>query len=177
MGGLEEPPGEPADSPDVISLSGGVREGTVGKSEAAAAPDTPMGNPGGGGGRREGGISPKGVRANRGEEAIRRRSSSDSWRRLDLALRFWNHILTCVSVSFKLVENSARSAIDKYCFCWNFFSNSISCLVENGVLGFLLGLCFRKWHFSGPSGSLGISETVRVRKSVSMPFRGNKKEF
>ena len=45
MGGLEEPPGEPADSPDVISLSGGVREGTVGKSEAAAAPDTPTGTP------------------------------------------------------------------------------------------------------------------------------------
>ena len=45
MGGLEEPPGEPDDLPDVISLSERVREGTVGKREVAAAPDTTMGTP------------------------------------------------------------------------------------------------------------------------------------
>ena len=30
--------------------------------------------------------------------------------------RFWNQIFTWVSVSLSEAENSARSAIDKYCF-------------------------------------------------------------
>lgn len=94
----------------------------------------------------------------RGEDAIRIRSISDSCNLLVFARRFWNHIFTCVSVSFSEDENSALSEIERYCFWRNFFSSSISCFVENGVRGFRFGLCFRRVHFKGPSGILGPSE-------------------
>lgn len=78
------------------------------------------GKPGGGSGppSNEGGIipNPKGPLASNGEDAMRSRSNSDSCSLLDLALLFWNQIFTWVSVSFKEAENSALSAIDKYCF-------------------------------------------------------------
>ena len=90
-----------------------------------------------------------------GLEAIRIFSISASCKRFDLALRFWNQILTCVSVRFRLFENSARSAMDKYCFSRNFFSNCASCWVVNGVLGFLFGLCLRSVHRSGPKAGVG----------------------
>ena len=92
---------------------------------------------------------------NGGLEAIRIFSTSASCNRFDLALRFWNHIFTWVSVRFRLFENSARSAIDKYCFSRNFFSNCINCCVVNGVRGFLFGLCFRSVHRSGPNAGVG----------------------
>ena len=79
---------------------------------------------------------------NMGLEAIFSFSSSASCNLLDLALLFWNQIFTCVSVSCREAENSALSAMDRYCFCLNFFSKTSSCCVVNGVLGFLLGLCF-----------------------------------
>ena len=94
----------------------------------------------------------------RGEDAIRIRSISDSCNLLVFARLFWNHIFTCVSVSFSEDENSALSEIERYCFWRNFFSSSISCFVENGVRGFRFGLCFRRVHFKGPSGILGPSE-------------------
>ena len=99
---------------------------------------------------------PKGPRASKGLEAIRNRSNSDSCKRLDLARRFWNQILTWVSVNFKEAENSARSAIDKYCFWRNFFSKADNCWVVNGVRGLRLGLCFLNWHFKGPKGAGGF---------------------
>ena len=77
-------------------------------------------------------------------------SISDSWTRFDFARRFWNQILTWVSVRLRLFENSALSAIDRYCFSWNFFSSDVSCWVVNGVLGFRLGLCFLSAHLRGP---------------------------
>ena len=76
-------------------------------------------------------------------------SNSASWSLFDLALRFWNQILTCVSVKFRDDENSARSAIDKYCFCRNFLSRASSCAVVNGVRGFRFGLCFLRVHIFG----------------------------
>lgn len=79
-------------------------------------------------------------------------SNSASCNRFALALLFWNHIFTWVSVSLSDEENSALSAILKYCFSLNFFSRESSCCVVNGVLGFLLGLCFLKLHLIlGPS--------------------------
>ena len=64
---------------------------------------------------------------------------------------------TWVSVKLKLLENSALSAIDKYCFSRNFFSNCISCCVVKGVRGFRFGLCFRKVQRSGPRAwGLGV---------------------
>ena len=42
---------------------------------------------------REGGKTPMGL-GGKGEAAIRNRSSSDSWSLFDLALLFWNQILT-----------------------------------------------------------------------------------
>ena len=64
---------------------------------------------------KEGGMEPKG-RESMGLEAIRIRSNSDSCNLLDLARRFWNQIFTCVSVNLSEAENSARSAMLKYCF-------------------------------------------------------------
>lgn len=69
-------------------------------------------------------------------------SSSASWSRFALARRFWNQILTWVSVRVREVENSARSAMDRYCFCLNFLSRARSCEVVKGVRGFRLVLCF-----------------------------------
>lgn len=46
-------------------------------------------------------------------------------------------------------ENSALSAIDKYCFARNLRSSASSCWVVKGVLGFRLLLCLRSWHFTG----------------------------
>ena len=100
--------------------------------------------------------NPGGIKAggNIGRAAIFSFSSSASWSLLDLALRFWNQILTWVSVRFKDAENSALSAMDRYCFCRNFLSSASSCCVVNGVLGFLLALCFR--NVTANFGGLGL---------------------
>lgn len=79
-------------------------------------------------------------------EAILSFSSSASWSLLALARRFWNQILTWVSVRVKEDENSALSAMDRYCFCLNFLSRASSCDVVKGVRGFRLVLCFRNWQ-------------------------------
>lgn len=76
-------------------------------------------------------------------------SSSASWSLLAFARLFWNQILTCVSVRFSELENSARSAMDRYCFWRNFLSSASSCDVLNGVRGFRLLLCFLKGHAGG----------------------------
>lgn len=76
-------------------------------------------------------------------------SSSASWRRLALALLFWNQILTWVSVRLSEAENSALSAMDRYCFWRNFRSRARSWDVVKGVRGFRLVLCFRSVHFWG----------------------------
>lgn len=73
-------------------------------------------------------------------------SSSASCSLLALARRFWNQIFTWVSVRVRDEENSARSAIDRYCFCLNFLSRARSWDVVKGVRGFLLVLCFLNWH-------------------------------
>lgn len=70
--------------------------------------------------------------------------------------------LTCVSVRWRDDENSALSAIVRYCFSRNFFSSDNSCCVVNGVLGLRFGLCFRRVHLTGPGpgpGSLKSPET------------------
>lgn len=56
--------------------------------------------------------------------------------------------LTCVSVRCSDDENSALSATLRYCLSINFFSSASNCCVVNGVLGFRLGLCFRRLHFN-----------------------------
>ena len=120
-------------------------------------------------GRSDWGI-PKG-RGIRGAEANLNRSNSDSCNLLVLARRFWNQIFTWVSVNFSCAENSARSAIDKYCFSRNFFSSALSCWVVKGVLGFRLGLCFLRVHRSGPGGGLNLrSENRRVRLRLKLKF-------
>lgn len=53
-------------------------------------------------------------------------SISASCKRFAFARRFWNQILTCVSVKRSDDENSARSAMLKYCFSRNFFSSDSS---------------------------------------------------
>lgn len=73
-------------------------------------------------------------------------SSSASWSLFAFALRFWNQIFTWVSVRVREDENSARSAMDRYCFCLNFLSRARSCEVVKGVRGFRLVLCFLSWQ-------------------------------
>lgn len=51
-------------------------------------------------------------------------------------------LITWVSVSLSELENSALSAMLRYCLSLNFFSKARSCWVVNGVLGFRFGLCF-----------------------------------
>lgn len=69
-------------------------------------------------------------------------------------------IFTWVSVSLNELENSALSAILKYCLSLNFFSKANNCWVVKGVLGFLFGLCFLKLHFN-----LGGSPLASVDKN------------
>ena len=112
-------------------------------------------------------------------------SISDSWTRFDFARRFWNQILTWVSVRLRLFENSALSAIDRYCFSWNFFSSDVSCWVVNGVLGFRLGLCFLSAHLRGPKADcagppgpgkwffsvvVGFSSSSKIMKQTASNF-------
>lgn len=78
-------------------------------------------------------------------------SSSASCSLFAFALLFWNQILTCVSVKLRELENSARSAMDRYCFWRNFLSSARSWDVVNGVLGFLLVLCFLRGQAGGLS--------------------------
>ena len=112
---------------------------------------------------KEGGMVPKG-RDNIGLEAIRIRSNSDSCRRLDLALRFWNQIFTCVSVNLSEAENSALSAMDKYCFWRNFFSKADNCWVVKGVRGLRFGLCLRKVPIlMGPEGGFNVISAIEIR--------------
>lgn len=47
------------------------------------------------------------------------------------------------------LENSALSAMDRYCFCLNFLSRARSWEVVKGVLGFLLVLCFLRVQAGG----------------------------
>lgn len=97
-----------------------------------------------------------------GLAAILSFSNSASWRRLALALLFWNQIFTCVSVRVRDAENSALSAMLRYCFSRNFLSNARSWDVVNGVRGFLLGLCFRRvilWGAKRGAGGTPMEET------------------
>ena len=73
-------------------------------------------------------------------------SISASFSLFSFALRFWNQIFTWVSVKLRDDENSALSAIERYCFVLNFLSKARSCWVVKGVLGFLLLLCRRRVH-------------------------------
>ena len=110
---------------------------------------------------------PKG-RGIKGADANLSLSSSDSWSRLVFARRFWNQILTWVSVSLSWAENSALSAMLKYCFSRNFFSNAFSCCVVNGVLGLRLGLCFLRVQRRGPGG--GLNRRSEIKNCVIFMF-------
>lgn len=72
--------------------------------------------------------------------------SDASWRRFVLYLRFWNHIFTWVSVSFKAVARSALSGPDRYFWWPNLLSNSKTCWLEKAALDlFLRGLVCCCW--------------------------------
>lgn len=89
-------------------------------------------------------------------------SSSASWSLLALARLFWNHIFTWVSVRLSELENSARSAMERYCFWRNFLSRARSWDVVKGVRGFLLVLCF----LSGQAGGLSLPAITTIENIV-----------
>ena len=92
-------------------------------------------------------------------------SASASRSRFSLALRFWNQILTCVSVSLRYSANSALSATERY-FCWrNFLSSAINWVLVNGVLGFRSFFCFLSR--AGPGAWLWFPPAVMQRESLS----------
>lgn len=104
-----------------------------------------------------------------GRAASRSFSISASFSRFSFARRFWNQIFTWVSVRLSDEENSARSAIDRYCLARNFRSSDNNCWVVNGVRGFRLFLCFRKAHFiacGGIFGSSPFSETTSKDRDI-----------
>lgn len=55
-------------------------------------------------------------------------------------------------------ENSARSAMLRYCLSRNFFSKESNCCVVNGVRGFRLGLCFLRLHLMRGGSLLSVKE-------------------
>lgn len=104
----------------------------------------------------------------RGRFAIRNFSISASFSLFSFALRFWNQIFTWVSVKLSEDENSALSAMDKYCLLLNFLSKANNCWVVNGVLGFLLLLCLLRVHLMfGRRGPSPGSETSRQEETVT----------
>ena len=84
--------------------------------------------------------------------SIRIFSISASFNLFSFARRFWNQIFTWVSVRFKEEENSARSAMERYCLVRNFFSKASNWDVVNGVLGLRFDLCLRRVHFTPGRG-------------------------
>lgn len=91
-------------------------------------------------------------------------SISASCSRLALARRFWNQIFTCVSVRRSDDENSARSAMLRYCFSRNFFSSDSSCCVVKGVRGLRFGLCLRRLHLMRGGSLASATERERERE-------------
>ena len=77
------------------------------------------------------------------------------------------HTLTCVSVKFNEAENSARSAIVKYCLSRNFFSNASNCDVVNGVRGLRFCLCLRNEHILALIfGNSLLPKLIKIKKNV-----------
>lgn len=109
----------------------------------------------------------KGAPLPRPKAAILIFSISASCSLFALARRFWNQIFTWVSVSLSDDENSARSAILRYCFSRNFFSSDSSCCVVNGVLGLRFGLCFLKLHFILGGSLLSV---IKKKRKTLMTF-------
>ena len=83
-----------------------------------------------------------------------------------------SNVITCVSVRCRELENSARSAILRYCFSLNFFSRLRSCCVVNGVLGFRFGLCFLRLHFNFGVSPLFESANIFKRHKLKI-IHGN----
>ena len=98
----------------------------------------------------------------RGMPRLRAALSASASRILfSLALLFWNHIFTCVSVSFKNSANSALSATDKYLCCRNFLSRAINWVLVNGVRGLRSFFCF--FSLAG-RGDVIVFETTKKGK-------------
>lgn len=132
-------------------------------------PFAPMCAGGGSPARKAGAPNPKDGKS--GLVCILSFSISASLILFSLARRFWNQILTWVSVRFREEENSARSAMERYCLDRNFRSRAKSCCVVNGVLGLRLLLCFRSWHFIGNFGNSPGSGNKKKKGKIN---RGNK---
>lgn len=79
-------------------------------------------------------------------------------------------VITCVSVKCNELENSALSAILRYCFSLNFFSRLNNCWVVKGVRGLRLGLCFLRLHLSFGGSPLFESETQKANKRLIFNF-------
>ena len=90
---------------------------------------------------------------------------------------FFFFFFTWVSVSDSDAENSARSAMDRYCFSRNFFSRAISCWVVKGVRGLRLGLCLRNWQRSWPGANLGRPSRPPLCKLAGNLLRSESSEM
>lgn len=65
---------------------------------------------------------------------------------LHLVLRFWNQVLTCASVIFRLLARAARSALARYFCRWKRFSSSQIWTLEKEVRGFFRLGGVRFWY-------------------------------
>ena len=65
---------------------------------------------------------------------------------LHLVLRFWNQVLTCASVIFRLLARAARSALARYFCRWKRFSSSQIWTLEKDVRGFFRLGGVRFWY-------------------------------
>lgn len=115
-------------------------------------------------------------------------SSSASWSLFAFARRFWNQIFTWVSVRLSDEENSARSAIERYCFWRNFLSSASNCVVVKGVRGLRFVLCLRSWHLDGLSCERNpiteiskedekLSQITKLLKDVWITLISSMKQF
>lgn len=65
---------------------------------------------------------------------------------LHLVRRFWNQVLTCASVIFRLLARAARSALARYFCRWKRFSSSQIWTLEKEVRGFFRFGGVRFWY-------------------------------
>jgi len=90
---------------------------------------------------------------------------------LHLVLRFWNQVLTCASVIFRLLARAARSALARYFCRWKRFSSSQIWTLEKEVRGFFrlggvrfwYGCPIRRVTANGTRAAAGNRERERER--------------
>lgn len=93
---------------------------------------------------------------------------------LHLVRRFWNQVLTCASVIFRLLARAARSALARYFCRWKRFSSSQIWTLEKEVRGFFRFGGVRFWY-GCPIRRVTANGTRAAEADKTNEFSGERK--